>query len=53
MRAGLFPGSRTESVLSFCRFQVDEVTVDSTDITMAADEIQVHSTVTATIGGKG
>ncbi|XP_027277242.2 vomeromodulin-like isoform X2 [Cricetulus griseus] len=34
-------------------FQVDEVTVDSTDITMAADEIQVHSTVTATIGGKG
>ncbi|MEJ1278936.1 hypothetical protein NN561_009861 [Cricetulus griseus] len=36
-----------------CKFQVDEVTVDSTDITMAADEIQVHSTVTATIGGKG
>ncbi|CAH6777039.1 Bpifb9b [Phodopus roborovskii] len=33
--------------------EVDEVTVDSTDITMAADEIHVHSTVTATIGGKG
>ncbi|CAO2578192.1 Bpifb9 [Lemmus lemmus] len=43
----------TESMLSFCSFKVDEVTVDSIDITMAADEIQVHSAVTANIGGKG
>ncbi|XP_059115683.1 vomeromodulin-like [Peromyscus eremicus] len=34
-------------------FKVDEVREESTDITMEADEIQVHSTVTATIGGKG
>ncbi|XP_038187260.2 vomeromodulin-like [Arvicola amphibius] len=34
-------------------FKVDDVTVDSMDITMAADEIQVHSAVTANIGGKG
>ncbi|XP_075820019.1 vomeromodulin-like [Microtus pennsylvanicus] len=33
--------------------KVDDVTVDSIDITMAADEIQVHSAVTANIGGKG
>ncbi|KAM7327059.1 hypothetical protein ACRRTK_013426 [Alexandromys fortis] len=33
--------------------KVDDVTVDSMDITMAADEIQVHSAVTANIGGKG
>lgn len=44
---------RTKSVLLFCSLKVDEVTVDSIDITMAADEIQVHSAVTANIGGKG
>lgn len=40
-------------MLSFCSLKVDDVTVDSIDITMAADEIQVHSAVTANIGGKG
>ncbi|XP_036040241.1 vomeromodulin-like [Onychomys torridus] len=39
-----------ELVLSF---KVNEVKEDSTDITMEGDEIQVHSTVTATIGGEG
>lgn len=40
-------------MLSFCSFKVDDVTVDSMDITVAAEEIQVHSAVTANIGGKG
>ncbi|KAL6087484.1 hypothetical protein STEG23_006490, partial [Scotinomys teguina] len=34
-------------------FEVKEVTEDSTDITMEADGILVHSTVTAILGGKG
>ncbi|XP_076427039.1 vomeromodulin-like [Peromyscus maniculatus bairdii] len=34
-------------------FKVDEVREESTDITMEADEIQVHSTATAILGGKG
>nr|XP_021502883.1 vomeromodulin-like [Meriones unguiculatus] len=34
-------------------FMVESVKEDETNITMADDEIQVHSEVTATIGGKG
>ncbi|XP_055458171.1 vomeromodulin-like [Psammomys obesus] len=34
-------------------FMVESVKEDETNIKMAADEIQVHSEVTATIGGKG
>lgn len=42
-----------ESMLSLYRLKVDQVTEESTDITMADDKIQVHSTSTVSISAEG
>ena len=53
MRARLLPWHTTKYQLSLCRLKVSQVTVDSTDIAVGADEIQVLSAVTAIIEGQG